>query len=444
MHRSVFELYRIGPGPSSSHTVGPLRAARRFLHDLAAEGAIAQTHRIEVDLLGSLGSAGRDHGSDRAVIAGLSGVAPESCDARMLEACAATARAERAIRLGSRQQIRFDPTRDIRFRVDSAVAYDGNALRFAAFDANGTRLCEKLYFSPGDGDVVAEWELVSSQITFRVPYPFSSAATLLVQAQKHRKKPADLVLANECASRSPGEVRAALVAAAKVMRGAIEHGLAVDGVLPGGTARRARAEAERLRHDTTALPLRTCAVYALAVAEENAAGGRVVGAPSNGAAGPVAALLAHWLETTTLAGDDGIAEFLLTAAAIASLLRASGLTQAGCQSEVGVAAAMAAAGRTAVLDGTAQQILHAAEVALAPHLGLACDPAGGRVESPCIERNALAARRAYTASEAAIHRSNPPNALDALVRSMVESGRAMAGRYKQASVGGVAVSVADC
>lgn len=444
MHRSVVELYRIGPGPSSSHTVGPQRAARRFLHDLGAEGSLAQASRIQIDLLGSLGSAGREHRSDRAVIAGLSGVAPEGCDARMLEACTATVQAERRIRLAARHAVHFDPARDVRFRVDRTLAYDGNALRFAAFDANGTRLCEKLYFSPGDGEVVAESELVSSRATLRIPFPFVSAESLLAQAQMHRKKPAELVLANECVTRSPGEVRAALLAAAKVMREAIARGLAADDVLPGGTARRARAELEQARADPAGNDIRICVAYALAVAEENAAGGRVVAAPSNGAAGPVAALLARYVETTPLAGDEGIAQFLLSAGAIASLLYASGLVQAGCQSEVGIAAAMAAAGRAGALDGTAAQVLHAAELALAPHLGLACDPAGGRVESPCIERNALAARRAYQAADAAIHRPDPPNALDVIVRSMVDRGRAMAGRYKQASVGGVAVNVADC
>lgn len=444
MQRSVFDLYRIGPGPSSSHTVGPLRAARAFLHDLAAEGAVGQTAHIEVDLLGGLGSSGREHGSDRAVIAGLSGASAEGCDARMLEACAATAAAERSLRLGAGHVIRFDPAQDIRFRVDSAVAYDGNTVRFAAFDASGARVCQRLYFSPGDGDVVAESALLSSRFTQRVPYPFNSAATLQVQSLKHRKRPADIVLANESALRSPGEVRSVLLAAAKVMRDSIERGLAAEGALPGGTPRRARAEAQRLSAGDPTSLANTCALYAMAVAEENAAGGRIVGAPSNGAAGPVAALLAQWRETKQLAGDDDVVEFLLSAAAIASLLRAAGLAQAGCQSQVGVAAAMAAAGRTAVAKGTTAQILHASELALAPHLGLACDPWGGRVESPCIERNAQAARRAWQAADAAIHRPDPPNMLDALARSMVESGRAMAGRYKQASVGGVAVSVTDC
>jgi L-serine dehydratase len=227
------------------------------------------------------------------------------------------------------------------------------------------------------------------------------------------------------------------------MRASIERGLATDGTLPGGRVRRAPAHADALRA-TRASPSQWCAVFATAVAEENAAGGKIVAAPSNGAAGPVAALLTHYRETKPLSMDERTAEFLLAAAAIGGVLRASGLVQAGCQSEVGVAAAMAAAGYTAVLGGTNAHIVLAAELALEPHLGLACDPEGARIQQPCIERNAAAAGRALTAAQNALRQHAPHNSLDALVHSMIERGRQMAGRYKQASLGGIAVNVADC
>jgi L-serine dehydratase len=227
------------------------------------------------------------------------------------------------------------------------------------------------------------------------------------------------------------------------MRASIERGLSTDGTLPGGRVRRAPAHADALRA-AQASPAQWCAVFATAVAEENAAGGRVVAAPSNGAAGPVAALLTHFRETKPLNLEGRTVEFLLASAAVAGLLRASGLVQAGCQSEVGLAAAMAAAGYAAVLDGTNAQVLLAAELALEPHLGLACDPDGARIQQPCIERNATAAGRAITAAQNALRQHAPRNTLDALTRSMIDRGRHMAGRYKESSLGGIAVNVADC
>ncbi|HVE48159.1 MAG TPA: L-serine ammonia-lyase [Casimicrobiaceae bacterium] len=443
MYLNIAAAYRIGPGPSSSQTVGPLEAARRFAHELAADGLVTRTSRVRVDLFGGLACTGRDLGAQRAVVAGLAGIPTASCDSALLARCSADADSDRAIALAGRHRIAFHPSRDVVFRVDQALAYDGNALAFTAFDGEGHGIASRLYLSPGDGIVVAQGEAAGRRGPARVPYPFTSAHELLETAREYKKRIADVALANECVVQSPGEVRTTLLRVADTMRSSIERGLATDGTLPGGRIRRAPAHADALRA-TQASASQWCAVFATAVAEENAAGGRVVASPSNGAAGPVAALLTHYRETKPLNLEAQTMEFLLAAAAIGGVLRASGLVQAGCQSEVGVAAAMAAAGYTAVLGGTNAHVLMAAELALEPHLGLACDPEGARIQQPCIERNAAAAGRAVTAAQNVMRQPAPRNSLDALVRTMVERGKQMAGRHKQASLGGIAVNVADC
>ena len=444
MYLNVAGSYRIGPGPSSSQTVGPLEAARRFGHELAADGLVSRTARVRVELYGGLACSGRELGAQRAVVAGLAGIPTASCDASLLARCTADAESDRAIALAGRHRIDFHPARDIVLRIDQSLAYDGNALGFTAYDAAGEPLATRVYLSPGDGAVISGDEHATSRRgPARVPYAFSTADDLLAAGRDHGKRIADMALANECVVQSPGEVRATLLRVAEAMRASIERGLASDGALPGGRVRRAPAHADALRA-AQASASQWCAVFATAVAEENAAGGRVVAAPSNGSAGPVAALLTHYRETKPLNVDDRTVEFLLAAAAVQGLLRAGGLVGAGCQSTVGVAAAMAAAGFAAVMGGTNAQLLLAAELALEPHLGLACDPDGARIQQPCIERNATAAARAVNAAQNALRQPFPRNSLDALTRSMVDRGRQMAGRYKQASLGGIAVNVADC
>jgi L-serine dehydratase len=443
LYLNVAAAYRIGPGPSSSQTVGPLEAARRFGHELAADGLVSRTARVRVELFGGLACSGRELGAQRAVVAGLAGIPTASCDSAVLARCSADADSDRSLALAGRHRIDFSPSRDIVFRIDQSLVYDGNAIGITAYDAAGETLAHRLYYSPGDGVVVAGDERGARRGPTRVPYPFSSADELLEASRTNGKRIADLALANECVVQSPGEVRTTLLRVADAMRASIERGLGTDGSLPGGRVRRAPAHADALRA-TQASPAQWCAVFATAVAEENADGGRVVAAPSNGSAGPVAALLTHYRETRPLDVEDRIVEFLLAAAALAGLLRASGLVGAGCQSAVGVAAAMAAAGYAAVMGGTSGQVVMAAELALEPHLGLACDPEGARIQQPCIERNAAAAGRAIAAAQSALRQPFPRNSLDALTRSMIERGRQMAGRYKQASLGGIAVNVADC
>jgi L-serine dehydratase len=439
---SAFELFRIGPGPSSTYTIGPQRAALRFTHDLAADGLLPMAHRIEVELYGGLAFQAREHSTARAVIAGLSGVIPERCDAATLRQCTARVEADSTILVNGRYRVRLDPSRDVRHVIEHSLAFDGNAVRFLARDTRGDVLASRVYFSIGGGDVIGEDDQRGVNGP-RVPYPFSSAQSLLDMCRGHGKRVSDLVRANECSLFSPGEVRAALVAIAQAMRASVERGVNADGKLPGGRRRTASAWNDAARA-TSAVPEQVCSIYATAVGEENAAGGKVVAAPSSGAAGPVAALLQMWRDTTPRAPEERAGDFLLAGAAVGSILRSSGLRQAGCQGEIGVAAAMAAAGYAAAHNASNAQILFAAERALEPHLGLSCDLVTGRIEDPCIERGAMAAARAYGAAAMAIRQPDPRVGLDMLVNSFKESARAMTSRHKESSIGGVAVNIIEC
>jgi L-serine dehydratase len=446
MFVSAFELFRIGLGPSSAHTVGPMRAARRFVHALEADGVLGQARRVHIDLYGSLACAGRDHGTDCAILAGLAGETTDSADAAAVAARAARIHAEGQLPLGGDTRIPFDPNADLVFRVDKAFAFHSNALRFTARDEHGEPLLSRLYFSIGDGQIVADTEAGQARAAPRIPYPFATSAELLALGQAHGKKAAEMTRTNEVALRSPDEVRAGLLHIARAMRAAVERGLATDGMLPGARnqPRRAAAQAAAIAGTDPSLPA-WAAVYATAVAEENAAGGRVVSAPSNGSAGPVAAVLHQWRMEAPLAGDDGTVTFLLAAATAGHLLRAAGIRQAGCQSEIGVASAMAAAGLAAVNNASNSQLLFAMERALEPFLGMACDPVAGLVQEPCIGRNAAAAAHAVQAARLAVKQPDPVRlALDTVFRSMLDSGRALAGRYKESSLGGLAQNVVDC
>lgn len=445
---SAFDLFRIGPGPSSTHVVGPHRAAQRFVHEIAADGLLPNVHRVEIELFGGLAFSGRDLGTDRAIMAGLTGLAPEHCDSAALARCANRIESEKLLPLANGPSVTFAAHRDLRFVVDRAVAYDGNAMRFVVRDRYGEVLASRVFFSTGHGQVVGANDRPAAA-TIRLPYRFVSADAMLAACASQGKRVADLARANECIRSSPDEMRTALLHVAMVMRAALQRGLTTDGVLPSGNRRTAPSWSAALRDSAAmdvghnALPQRA-ALYATAVAEENAAGGRVVAAPSSGSAGPVAALLQLWHDSTPLKYDDGVVDFLLVGTAIGGMLRAAGVAHVGCQSEIGVAAAMAAAGYAAVLGGSDAQIVHAAELALRPHLGLTCDPAAGRIEDPCIERNALAASRACAAALAAVRAPSPRNGIDATIRAMVASGQTMAMRHKSTSLAGVAVNLAEC
>jgi L-serine dehydratase len=338
--------------------------------------------------------------------------------------------------------VRLDTARDIRQVIEHSLATDGNAVRFLARDTRGDVLASRVYFSIGGGEVLGE-EDQSMARSPRVPFGFSSAQSLLDVCRAQGKRVSDLVRANECSLYSPAEVRAALVAIAQTMRASVERGINADGKLPGGRRRTASAWNDAARA-TGAMPEQICSVYATAVGEENAVGGKVVAAPSSASAGPVAALLQMWRDTGPVGHEERAGEFLLAGAAVGSILRSAGVRQAGCQGEIGVAAAMAAAGYAAVHNASNAQVLFAAEQALEPHRGLECDLVKGRVEDPCIERGAMAAARAYSAAQSAVRHPNPRVGLDMLAQSLKESARKMTSRYKESSLGGVAVNVVEC
>jgi L-serine dehydratase len=441
---SLFSVLRPGPGPSSMHTAGPWVAARQFVHDLAASGQLPSVARLGVELYGGAACIGREAQADAAVVAGLSGLDRAVSDAASIAALRKASSERQSLRLDGRHIVRFDPDDDIGFRVDRALAFGGSAVRFAAFDDHGTAVADRVYVPIGDDRIVGAGEAGVAARTVRVPYEFEASADALIEAcrQAGGRRIAVVALTNEAALASPGEVRSRLSAMAGLMRASIERGCLRSGDLPSGRKRSAPLLADAI-DGRTATAAQRCRLYALAAAEENAAGELSVAAPSNGAAGVVAALLKHAFEGEDLP-EDAEVEFLATAGAIGALLRRAGLRQVGCQGEIGIAAAMGAAGLASSMGATPPQVLHAAELALEPHLGLACDPAGGRIESPCIERNGLAAARACAAAATAVRVPEPHVALDAVVRSMVETSRALAGRYKQASLGGVAQSVPDC
>ena len=411
MYVSAFELYRIGPGPSSACTVGPQRAALRFVHDLAADGLTGVTARVEAELYGGLAFHGREHSSDRAIVAGLSGLLPERCDSAALALCLDRATAERSLPLGGRRRVGFDPAHDLRLVVNHSLAYDGNAMRFLARNARGEIVASRIYFSSGGGTVLADDDASRGAPMPRVPYPYRTADALLAACQSHGKKIPDLVRANECAffarakcapacssSRRRCARRSNAASPRKACCGAATSGRRQRGRWP--RARPGPRPRNWPRSTRPQRPRRTRLADAWCPHR-----------PA-GSVGPVAALLQLWNDSAPFGHDDGVVDFLLAGAAIGALLRAAGVQHVGCQSEVGVAAAMAAAGYAAVQDGSNAQVMYAAERALAPHLGLACDPVGGRIEEPCIERNAVAASRAAQAALEAVRTPAPRNGIE--------------------------------
>jgi L-serine dehydratase len=446
MFVSAFDLFRAGIGPSSAHTVAPMRAARRFVHALAADGLFHKTRRVRADLYGPVACVGRDQATDRAILAGLAGREPDTVDPGAIEVHAAHVRANGQLALNGTAPIAFDPATDVVFHVDKAIANQGSAIRFTARGGAGEILATRVYFPVGSGRILAEDEASRATDALRIPFAFTSAEHLVELGQAHGKKIAEMQRTNELAFRSPGEVRDGLLKIAATMRNSVERGLAASDPLPGAGRRapRASTHAAAITGRDPDLPA-WAAVYATAVAEENAGGGRVVSAPSSGAAGPVAALLHQWRTRNALGGDEGSVAFLLAAAAVGNLLLRGDRRPSGCQGEVGVACAMAAAGLVAARGGSNRQLLYAAGRAVEPFVGMACDPVGALVQDPCIERNAAAAAHAVDVARLALRQPDPPAAtLDAAVLAMAERGREMAGRFKESSVGGLAVNVAEC
>ena len=459
MFVSTFDLFKIGLGPSSSHTVGPMRAARRFVHDLAADGKLDQIAHVVVDLYGSLALTGRGHGTDRAILLGLSGETPDGIDPDQVEPKVRRIRAERSLKLDGRHPVAFVEQDHLRFRIDKALAFHSNGMRFTAYDATPTMVARKIYFSVGGGFVVdeAEAEQVGAPAdALRVPYPFATAAELLAHGAIARKRIPEMMRVNEHALRSPEQVRGGILGLWAVMNDSIDRGMAHEGTLPGGLEVRRRAKglhdallakrAAKEKNPTEATDW--ASVYAIAVNEENAAGSRVVTAPTNGAAGIIPAVIRYYREYHPESNEDGIVAFLLTAAAVGGLCKRNASlsgAEVGCQGEVGVACSMAAAGLTAALGGTNAQIENAAEIGIEHHLGMSCDPVAGLVQIPCIERNAMGAVKAINAASLALRGDGTHRvALDTVIKTMYDTGRDMMAKYKETSLGGLAVNVVDC
>ena len=460
---SVFDLFKIGIGPSSSHTVGPMRAARLFAARLAHEGRLGAVRRVVADLYGSLGATGKGHGSDKAVLLGLAGHEPDSVDVDAIPALLEAMRAARRVPLLGTQPVDFDEAADLRFHRRESLPFHANGMRFAAFDADGIELASRSYYSVGGGFVVSDEVAADGSLhkvvapdTTALPLPFHSGAELLQRARTHGLSIAGVMRVNERHWRSDAEIDAALARIWQTMQDCVERGLRTEGVLPGGFKVRRRAAA--LYRSLTANPeaalkdplqvIDWVNLYALAVNEENAAGGRVVTAPTNGAAGIVPAVLHYYARFVPGADPAGVVDFLLTAGAIGILYKENASisgAEVGCQGEVGVACSMAAGALAAVTGGTPEQVENAAEIGMEHHLGLTCDPVGELVQIPCIERNAIASVKAINAARMALRGDGTHHvSLDKVIKTMRETGADMMTKYKETARGGLAVNIVEC
>ncbi|VEG50907.1 L-serine ammonia-lyase [Mycolicibacterium aurum] len=449
---SVFDLFSIGIGPSSSHTVGPMRAARRFVDGLAADGVLDDVARVQVELYGSLGATGAGHGTPGAVVLGLEGADPETVDPAAARARVEEVRADSRLRIRGERSIDFDIGTDIVLST-RPMDFHSNGMVFTALGETGTVLSRRVYYSVGGGFVVDEDEAANGlPEDVAVPYPFRSGTELVGLAVENGCRIADLVTRNEHALGNGPRLRDGVLRIWSAMRDCVDRGLEGEGTLPGSlhVRRRARALAAALDANP-AEPLYAMdwvTVYALAVNEENAAGGRVVTAPTNGAAGIIPAVLHYYWRFVPGADEDGVAEFLLTAAAIGQLFKANASisgAEVGCQGEVGSACSMAAGGLAAVMGGTPAQVENAAEIGIEHNLGLTCDPVGGLVQIPCIERNAIASVKAITAARMALFGDGTHHvSLDTAIKTMRDTGADMADKYKETSLGGLALNVVEC
>ncbi|MFD4956824.1 L-serine ammonia-lyase [Streptomyces sp. NPDC058451] len=458
MALSVFDLYSVGIGPSSSHTVGPMRAARRFVEGLERDGLLDDVVGVRAELYGSLGATGRGHGSDKAVVLGLEGEDPATVDTDRSDDRVARVRADGTLLLGGKHRIRFDSDKDLVLHRRRSLPAHPNGMVFRALAAAGRELAARTYYSVGGGFVVDEEATGAGRVvadTTPVRFPFRSGAELLGVCARENLTISEVMLANEQAWRPEAEVRAGLLDLWAVMRACVDRGCRREGVLPGGlkVPRRAPAlhrELNAARHDSTD-PLRGMDwvnLFALAVNEENASGGRIVTAPTNGAAGIVPAVLHYYARFVPGADDDGVVRFLLTAAAIGILFKENASisgAEVGCQGEVGSACAMAAGALCEVLGGSPAQVENAAEVGIEHNLGLTCDPVGGLVQIPCIERNAVASVKAINAARLALAGDGTHKvSLDKAIRTMRDTGRDMKTKYKETARGGLAVNIIEC
>ncbi len=455
---SVFDIFKIGIGPSSSHTVGPMRAALSFVKALQQQQQLAAVSRIQVEFFGSLGATGKGHGSDKAVLLGLSGETPEAVDPDTVEAKLAEIEHDGVLRLLNIHTLKFNSKDDLLFRR-KALAFHANGMRFTALN-QAEIVLQKEFFSVGGGFVVTGDEqnsLAGDDDFFCLPYPFRTAEELLNQCYHYNCSISHIMFNNEKAWLSETEIKQQLLDIWAVMQACVERGIHQQGVLPGGmkVKRRAASFYQQLISDKdkkkAVVPVGTLDwvnLFALAVSEENAAGGRVVTAPTNGAAGIIPAVLHYYSRFCAGADDEGIIRFLLTAAAIGILYKENASisgAEVGCQGEVGVACSMAAGALAEVLGGTAEQVENAAEIGMEHNLGLTCDPVGGLVQVPCIERNAMGAVKAINAARIALRGDGSHFvSLDKVIKTMRETGADMKTKYKETSRGGLAVNLIEC
>ncbi|MCH7416605.1 L-serine ammonia-lyase [Pseudomonas mosselii] len=455
---SVFDLFKIGIGPSSSHTVGPMRAAATFAQALRERGLLAQVRRVEVRLYGSLSATGVGHATDRACLLGLMGQWPDRIDPHSIEPRIDQLMQEQCLMLDGSQPIEFQYSRDMRL-LDESLAYHPNAMTLESFDGQGSQFSQT-YFSVGGGFIVEASEIDAPQdgaSQVALPYEFSSGAELLALCKAHNLSVSQLMLANECAWRPQSEVREGLLRIWAAMGECVDNGLRNEGILPGGL--KVKRRAARLHRSlqevgkpnvigSTLSAMEWVNLFALAVNEENAAGGRMVTAPTNGAAGIIPAVLHYYMKFNPGACDDDVVAFLLAAAAVGILCKKNASisgAEVGCQGEVGSACSMAAAGLAEVLGATPPQLENAAEIALEHNLGLTCDPVGGLVQIPCIERNAIAAVKAINAVQMALRGDGEHFiSLDRVIRTMRDTGADMHANYKETSRGGLAVAFVEC
>ena len=460
---SAFDLFKIGIGPSSSHTVGPMRAARLFVAGLQTQGLLAQVARVHCGLYGSLGATGKGHGSDKAVLLGLCGHEPETVPIDSVGTTVDTIRSTARIRLLGEHAVAWNDREDLSFFRNQTLPFHANGMRLSAWDVAGTLLAERTYYSVGGGFVVSDevaadgskQKVIAPDAT-QLPVPFRSGDELLQRCREQGLSIAGVMRANERHWRSDVEVREGLLRIWVAMQACVERGCRTDGVLPGGF--KVRRRAPQLYRDLTQHPEKALTdplavldwvnLYALAVNEENAAGGRVVTAPTNGAAGIVPAVLHYYRRFVPSSTDEGVVDFLLTAAAIGILYKENASisgAEVGCQGEVGVACSMAAGALCAVLGGTPEQVENAAEIGMEHHLGLTCDPVGGLVQIPCIERNAIASVKAINAARMAMRGDGVHHvSLDKVIKTMRETGADMKTKYKETSRGGLAVNIVEC
>ena len=454
---SIFELFKIGIGPSSSHTIGPMKAADAFVRSLADADLLDQTARVRVDLYGSLAWTGRGHSTDKAVILGLAGEKPETVDPDRADELVAAIEKIHSLPLGGKRTVAFHAERDIILDRLSKARHHPNTLRFIAFDAAGESLAEERWCSIGGGFIVREEDSARPPAAAgKVPYPFANAAELLEFGARAGLSIADIVYANELALRPKADVDHHLSAIIAAMMSCIDRGLRFDGELPGGLRVRRRAkmllarfEADRLNNARPPHEIMDrLSLFAIAVNEENAAGGRVVTAPTNGAAGVAPSVLRYYRDYCPGASDAGMRVFLLTATAVGALFKMNASisgAEVGCQGEVGVACSMAAAGLAAALGGSNEQIENAAEIGMEHHLGMTCDPIGGLVQIPCIERNAFGAVKAVNAASLALNGDGVHRvSLDQVIATMYQTGADMQSKYKETSLGGLAVNFTEC